>query len=164
MELCKYNRAPGVCVYKNIKLPDASSRKYRKICLMACTYAGISVKIYTMYLWDVHTMEGEEIRNGKCGSRGSIVTSPPPLPRACLKKTELLAFYSRSPETGKRILRHACEWLHDRLRAVGQKNVWNVSITLGEAKVKHVDENRREISKRRFLSLRKRVHELCNKR
>lgn len=162
MELCKYNRAPGVCVYKNIKLPDASSRKYRKICLMACTYAGISVKIYTMYLWDEHW--GGKYVMENVDRVDQSWPSPPPLPRACLKKTELLAFYSRSPETGKRILRHACEWLHDRLRAVGQKNVWNVSITLGEAKVKHVDENRREISKRRFLSLRKRVHELCNKR
>lgn len=92
MELCKYNRAPGVCVYKNIKLPDASSRKYRKICLMACTYAGISVKIYTMYLWDVHTMEGGEICNGKCGSRGSIVTLPSPSSSRVLKKNRIISF------------------------------------------------------------------------
>lgn len=57
MELCKYNEY-RLYAYKNIKLPDASSRKYRKICLMACIYAYF-VKIYTMYLWDTrgYTLE-----------------------------------------------------------------------------------------------------------
>lgn len=59
-------------------------------------------------------------------------------------KNELLPAVSM-PFRTVRISRHATNdaigWEH-----LGKK-LWNVSITLGEAKVKHVDENRREISK-----------------
>lgn len=104
MELCKYNEY-RLYAYKNIKLPDASSRKYRKICLMACIYACIfRIKIYTMYLWDTF---------GKYIWRGSIVT------HERIKKR--IYYYYNTPSLPlplppprrrrrfRKFLRHACE-------------------------------------------------------
>lgn len=149
MELCKYNEY-RLYAYKNIKLPDASSRKYRKICLMACIYACIfRIKIYTMYLWDTF---------GKCIWRGSIVT------HERIKK-RIYYYYNTSslppplPPVAAAVSENFCDTLakrHDRLRALGQKTLERFHYSRGEAKVKQ----RRWKPTRNleaFLSLRKRV-------
>lgn len=141
MELYKYNEY-RLYAYKNIKLPDASSRKYRKICLMACIYACIfRIKIYTMYLWDTF---------GKCIWRRSIVT------HERIKKR--IYYYYNTPSLpppshpppppfqkifATRLRNDTIGWEH-----LGKK-LWNVSITLeARRRWNNVDENRREISKR----------------